>query len=148
MPILENLRHETFAQELSKGISQRKAYREAFPNSKKWKDSTVDSKASTLAKHEKVLGRLQELQGKLEKRSLMTGEERIRWLEDVVVNGEQTVTIKGEVQKLPVDIRDRLRAMDILNKMQGAYTENVNVSGNTGVMIVNDIPRTKSSKSN
>ena len=50
MGVLENARHEKFAQELSLGTTQRKAYRVAFPSSLKWKDETVDSKASALAK--------------------------------------------------------------------------------------------------
>lgn len=52
---------ERYAAELVTGKSQREAYRIAYPNSVNWKDSTVDSKASTLFKHEKVRARYEEL---------------------------------------------------------------------------------------
>ena len=61
MAELENTRHEKFAQGLAEGMSQRKAYRAAFPSSVNWKDETVDAKASVLAKDDKVLERLREL---------------------------------------------------------------------------------------
>ena len=49
MAILKNPRHEKFVQGLIQGMSQRKAYREAFPAASKWKDTTVDVKASKLS---------------------------------------------------------------------------------------------------
>ena len=57
---------EKFVQELIRTDNQRAAYREAYPNSKKWKDASVDSKASTLInKNEKVKSRYNELKGKI-----------------------------------------------------------------------------------
>ncbi|MFR8874775.1 MAG: hypothetical protein ACLVHV_15880 [Oscillospiraceae bacterium] len=46
MAILKNPRHEKFVQGLIQGMSQRKAYREAASAASKWKDTTVDVKAS------------------------------------------------------------------------------------------------------
>lgn len=43
------------------GQSQRKAYRNAFKQSKRWKDETVDSKASNLLRQDKVQTRYREL---------------------------------------------------------------------------------------
>ena len=65
MAVLENARHEKFVQCLIRGMSQRKAYREAFPASQKWKDTTVDVKASALFSDGKVLVRYSELQEEL-----------------------------------------------------------------------------------
>ena len=53
MAILKNPRHEKFVQGLIQGMSQRKAYREAFPAASKWKDTTVDVKASKLFSDDK-----------------------------------------------------------------------------------------------
>ena len=50
MGTLKNPRHEKYVQNLVSGMSQRLAYRDAFPKSKSWKDTTVDSKASELWK--------------------------------------------------------------------------------------------------
>ena len=55
-------KQEKYVQGLFGGLSQRQAYREAYESSNKWKDSTVDSRASELAANSKILGRLKELQ--------------------------------------------------------------------------------------
>lgn len=58
-------KQEKFVQELLKGKSQREAYRIAYPNSVKWKDSAVDQNASKLLKHTKVLPRYNQLKDRL-----------------------------------------------------------------------------------
>ena len=55
------INQERYVLELAKGKSQREAYRIAYPNSKKWKDNSVDNKASLLLKNAKVMQRYQEL---------------------------------------------------------------------------------------
>lgn len=63
-------KQEKFAQELAKGKSQRVAYRAAYPNSRKWKDSVVDSRASTMFnKNEKVMARYNELRARVVKKA-------------------------------------------------------------------------------
>ena len=49
------LKQEKFVLELIKGASQREAYKKAYPASKKWKDASVDSKASALLRKEQGL---------------------------------------------------------------------------------------------
>lgn len=116
MATLKNQRHEKFAQCLANGISQRKAYRAAYPKSEKWKDKTVDSKASVLAKNDKVLERLLELAKESSSKAVMNARERKEWLTSVVTSGDE-------------EMRDRLKAIDILNRMDGEYVENVQMSG-------------------
>ena len=116
MAELQNARHEKFAQGIASGLSQRKAYRAAFPNANNWKDETVDSKASTLAKNEKVLARLLELAGQTTSKAVMSIQERKEWLTEVVNDREE-------------NMKNRLRAVDTLNKMDGAYIENIKVNG-------------------
>ena len=60
-------KQEKYVNNLVKGMSQRIAYRNAYPSSKKWKDETVDSKASTLLKNEKVKERYKKLIDKVNK---------------------------------------------------------------------------------
>lgn len=55
-------KQEKYCQARARGLSQRQAYREAYPASEKWKDSAVDSAASRLEANSKVLARLEELQ--------------------------------------------------------------------------------------
>lgn len=58
-------KQEAFAQALARGLSQREAYYEAYPNSKRWSEVTVDANASRLAKNSKVIARLNELTSKV-----------------------------------------------------------------------------------
>ena len=116
MAELKNVRHEKFAQGLASGMSQRNAYRAAFPNSKRWKDETVDSKASVLAKNEKVLERLRELAEQSTTEAVMNATQRKEWL---------TQIIRSQDEKT----QDRLKAVDILNRMEGEYVDKVQLGG-------------------
>lgn len=115
MPILENARHEKFVQCLIAGMSQRKAYREAFPASVRWKDTTVDVNASKLFSDTKVLLRYKELQEEAQDAAIMTRKERMVALSDIAQNAEKEA--------------DMIKAIDTLNKMDGDYTSKVELSG-------------------
>ena len=116
MAEITNTRHEKFAQCIASGMSQRKAYRAAFPKSVNWKDETVDSKASVLSKNDKVVERLGELAKESSSKAIMTAKERKEWLTTLIYK-------EGE------DTKDRLKAIDILNRMDGEYIEKVNING-------------------
>ena len=138
MGVLENARHEKFAQELALGTTQRKAYRVAFPSSLKWKDETVDSKASALAKNDKVLARLKELQEEMAKSTILTAQERLEFLSGIVtdINKEKIVveTENGEkIFEKPANLVEKMKAIDIMNKMQGEYV--TKVEGSIGVKL-------------
>ncbi|KXT61491.1 terminase [Lactococcus sp. DD01] len=113
MPILENARHEKFVQSLIAGMSQRQAYREAFPASNRWKDKTVDNRASELFRE--VLGRYKELQEEAQDAAIMTRKERMVALSDIAQNAEKEA--------------DMIKAIDTLNKMDGDYTSKLELSG-------------------
>lgn len=121
MAELKNPRHEKFAQELAGGMSQRSAYRAAFPSSEKWKDETVDSKASVLAKNGKVLERLQELAEASTTEAVMNATQRKEWL-------------TGIIRSKAEETKDKLKACDLLNRMDGAYVDKLQVDTkiNTG----------------
>ncbi len=113
--MLDNPRHEMFAQEVAKGMSQRKAYRIAFPKSVKWKDETVDSKASVLANSEKVLERIRELKDLASSKAIKSAIERKKWLSELIDNDREKT-------------ENKLKALDLLNKMDGEYTTNTKIS--------------------
>lgn len=112
MAELANARYEKFAQGIACGLSQRKAYIEAFPNAAKWKDTTVDPKASNLANDSKVSARIAELQREASSAAIMTAVQRKEWLSQII-------------QSATEETRDKLRAVDILNKMDGEYIDKV-----------------------
>ncbi len=116
MEILSNARYEKFVQCLLQGMSQRKAYREAFPQSTKWKDNTVDVKASQLFSNDKVLIRYKELQEESKDAAIMKRKDRMIVLSEIA---------SDECGKPDA----RIKAIDTLNKMDGQYVNKVEVSG-------------------
>ena len=54
-------KREKYCQLRASGKSQRQAYLEAFPSSRKWKPATVDNKAYALEKTNEILARLREI---------------------------------------------------------------------------------------
>lgn len=105
-------KREKFVQNLIAGMSQRQAYLDAFPNARKWKDNTVDSRACELAKDSKILERLQTLQNQAVSKAILTREERMKILTEIAIDDVQ----------LP---KARMQAIDILNKMDGEYVKRI-----------------------
>lgn len=122
---LKNLKHEKFIQNIVKGMSQRQAYKDAF--NVNYDENAIDNNASKLFKRAEVQTRYNELLEKLEEKSIMTAKERMKWLTDVV-NGE----IKDRNKE--AFMSDKMKAIDILNKMSGEYT--TKLEGNIGVTTV------------
>lgn len=116
MAELKNARWEKFALGIANGLTQRKAYYAAFPNSVNWKPDTADKRASELYNNREVQGRLEELAAMTTSKAVMTATQRKEWLTGVILD---------EMEKT----QDKLKAVDILNKMDGAYIEQVQVNG-------------------
>lgn len=106
---------EQFVQNIIQGMSQADAYRSAYPN-QRMSDKTIWETASKLMTNPKVIARLTELRNELAKPSIMSAQERLEWLTDIV-NGAAL-------------LQDKLRAVDIMNKMTGEYVTKVDGSLN------------------
>ena len=102
---------EKFVQNIINGMNQSDAYRNAYDCSNK-SDKTVWEKASVLANNNKVQARLAELRDRLATPSIMTAQKRLEWLTEVIT---------GE----GVSTTDKLRAIDLMNKMQGDYVQKI-----------------------
>ena len=109
---MSNAKNEKFAQGIFEGLSQRKAYRAAFPSSVKWKDSTVDSRASELYNTSEILGRLDELKKEAADDSILSVIERKKWLSELIESFDERT-------------ENKLKALDLLNKMEGEYTTKI-----------------------
>ena len=116
MPTLENARWERFAQNIVSGMTQRKAYRDAFPDSNKLKDKSIDNKAWKLSKEEEIQTRIKELQEESANVAIMSATERKIWLSNVVRDDNEPTNF-------------RIKAIDTLNRMTGEYIEKVEHSG-------------------
>lgn len=112
MAVLSNAKNEKFAQGIFEGLSQRKAYRAAFPSSVKWKDATVDNRASELYNTDEILGRIKELQESAADASILSVIERKKWLSGVIESFDERT-------------ENKLKALDLLNKMDGEYTTKI-----------------------
>ena len=128
MAVLNNSHWEDYAQARAKGLSQRKAYREAFPKSERWKDATVDNKAYALEKQKgEILARIAELKdiaANAAGGAVMTRNEKRQMLADMARNPE-------------LSARERQAAIDIDNKMQDEYK--TILDGKVGVTRLEDI---------
>ncbi len=104
-------KQEKFVQGIIEGMSQADAYRSAY-SCKRMADKTIWENASRLMADSKVKARVQELRDKIANESIMTARERLEWLTSVINSPEETTG-------------DKLRAADIMNKMQGEYVTKV-----------------------
>lgn len=173
------IKQEKFVQGLFAGLSQREAYREAFPSSINWKDETVDARACELAKNSKVVVRLEELTNELKQRNMVTVERVLAELAKVgFANGsdfakvvektrieeikdeEGNVTgtkehrykvvevietdkleedklaaiagIKATKEGIEVKTNDKIKALELMGKYLGMFTDKMEVTGKDG----------------
>lgn len=114
-------KQEKFVQGIIKGKSQADAYRAAY-NTKNMTDRAIYVEASILMDNPNVTLRLKELSEKAMKPTIMTAQERMEWLTELIKNTEEGTT-------------DRLRALDIFNKMTGEYVQKVEADVKSEVTI-------------
>ena len=116
-------KQEVFVQGIIKGLSQADAYREAY-NCSKMSDNSIYVNASKLVSDAKIAQRLKELREQLATPNIMSAQKRLEWLTGVIQSEEETTG-------------DKLRAVDIMNKMQGEYV--TKVEGNLGISKLEDL---------
>ncbi|MBN7275091.1 terminase [Ligilactobacillus pobuzihii] len=119
MPVLANARQEKFVQGLIQGMSQRKAYRAAFKQSERWKDATVDNKASKLFKLGEIRARYNELEEEAQDEAIMKRKARMVKLSEIASDDEYP--------------NEQMKAIDLLNKMDNMYIQKNEVTGNMKV---------------
>ena len=133
-------KEEKYVQGLVTGLSQRKAYREAYPSSKDWKDRTVDSRASELLKKSNVLGRYNELMEEHKSKALWTREEAVnelKWLYKQAIKSIEEQD-KGYVRQGTSSAL--LGAIQELNKLEDLYPSDKHQVEHIGqVSFVDDI---------
>lgn len=128
---MPTIKQEKFIQNIVNGMSQREAYKDAY--NAKYKDEVIDVRACELFKSSKVQVRYNELIKQLEDESIMSAKERMKWLSDVV-NGKikhTSYNSNGDAYENEAYISDKMKAIDILNKMDGQYV--TKLEGNIGL---------------
>ena len=104
-------KQEKFVQGIIEGKSQADAYRSAY-SCKKMTDKSIWEAASRLMNDDKVNARVQELRDQLTNETIMTAQQRLEWLTRLVNNEEEGTS-------------EKLKAIDIMNKMQGEYVQKI-----------------------
>lgn len=112
---------EEFAKNIVKGMNQADAYRSAYPN-QRMSDKTLWVKASELGNNDKVMVRIKELRDKAATPAVMSAQKRLEWLTEVITSEE-------------VSVSDKLKAVDIMNRMQGVYVQKVEADVKSAVNI-------------
>ena len=113
-------KQEKFVQNVIQGMSQADAYRSAYPK-QRMSDKTIWETASKLMSNPKVIARITELRNELAKPSIMSAQERLEWLTNLVNGAALT--------------QDKLRAIDIMNKMSGEYVQKIQADVQTETTI-------------
>jgi len=104
-------RQEAFCVLVAGGITAKDAYEEAF-SCKNWKDQSIREAASKLRRQEPTRSRIRVIILERYSGIMMDQEERIKALNDVIIYGKTA---------------DALKAIDIINKMDGSYVQKIEV---------------------
>ena len=114
-------KQEKYVQGLVAGLSQRQAYMKAYPNSKKWKERTVDSRASELLKQSNVLGRYNELMDEHKDKALWTREDSVNKLIWLIEKATVSIEEHDEGYTRQATANALLNAVQELNKLELLY---------------------------
>lgn len=136
-----NVKQEKFIQNIVIGMSQREAYKDAYKA--KYKDKAIDEKACVLFNSEKVQKRYKELLQQIEDKAIMDATERRKWLTKVIsgeIQEDMYITsdeVQVKVGSKNADLNTKMKAMDMLNKMDGEYI--TKFEGNVSVEKLEDL---------
>lgn len=122
-------KQEKFVRNLISGMSQREAYKNSY-DAENMTDKTIDEEACRLFADSKISARYKELQDKLTNASIMTAQERLEYLTGIIQDIEREhkyYVMDGMMLERdePADFNTKLKAIDIMNKMQGEYTTKI-----------------------
>ena len=115
-------KQENFARAIAlDGMNQSDAYRSAY-DTENMCESTIWNEAYLLASHQEVSKRIKELRMMTLAPKIMTAQERLVWLTEVIRSSEETT-------------RDKLSASDQMNKLQGEYVQKIEADVKNDVTI-------------
>lgn len=121
-------KQEKFVRNLIQGMSQREAYKNSY-DAENMSDKVIDNEASKLFNSREISVRYKELQDSLDKHTIMTAQERLEYLTGIIKG------IEREQDEAQADLNTKIRAIDIMNKMQGEYVQKIEADVNSEVNI-------------
>ena len=99
-------KQEKFVEEIAKGKTQRQAYLVAYPNSKNYKENTIDSRASVLMKNKKIVKRLNELKQSTEKKVEWTRKKALETINYVMDMNKKDIERINEAFNTEIDLKE------------------------------------------
>ena len=145
MPALENLKHERFAREyLIDYNGTQAAIRSGYS------EKTAGVQASRMLKDANILARVRELQAEQTARLCVTADWVVQKLVEVTDKSMQASPVEEwdysekcmvQTGEYVYDSKGATKALELLGKHLGMFTDNINISGDVGVQIINDIPK-------
>lgn len=105
-------KQDKFARCVASGMTQADAYRSAY-NTANMQDSTIHNEAYKLMQSQEITTRIQELRNDLDDDAIMSARERAVKLSEMA---------RGQ------DPDTALKAMEMLNKMTGRYTQKIDAN--------------------
>lgn len=117
------------------------AYKKAYKNNNQ---RTSESSGSRLLSNDEVKNYIDERLKSFESRRIADAKEVMEYLTKILRNQEKeeviVVSENGpEIIKKDVSIKDRNKAAELLGKRYALWTEKVDLDGNVGVTIIDDI---------
>ncbi len=110
-----NNQQKVFCREYIKnGNNGTRAYMIAYPDSS---EESARRQASRLLTNVDIQKYIEQLQSKTEDKAIMSIQERMQWLTNLINS------------KREKSVSNKLKALEILNKMDGVYTQKVEVQG-------------------
>ena len=127
-----------FAQSYFECGNATESYRKSY-NCKNMKEKSIRDEASRLLKDPDITQYLNNLNSQVDKKVIMSAEERMIWLSNVVNGKEKEIVAvmttdsdgnsKMIEQKFPSKLDTKLKALYTLNKMDNAYQQNIKIEG-------------------
>lgn len=117
------------------------AYKKAYKNNNQ---RASESNGSRLLSNDKVKNYIDERLKQIESKRIADAKEVMEYLTKVLRNQEKEevviVSENGpEIIKKDVSIKDRNKAAELLGKRYALWTEKVDLDGNVGVTIIDDV---------
>lgn len=130
MARLENVKWEAFCQNYSKSGNATEAYKNAGYKVKT--DAAANNNASRLLRNARVQARLKELGETKERKAIADATEQQEFFAAV---------LRGEIEECngkPASLNVRLKAAELLGKMQGCYINHVETNVSVQPVVIRD----------
>lgn len=136
-----------FCIEYLKDLNGTRAYKVAYPHVKN--DNTAAAAASRLLRNVKIKSYIDKKLKEIEDKKIAKAEEVLKYLTSVMrgEETEQVVVVEGHgegmssatIVEKQISAKERIKAAELLGKRYSLFTDKVDLEGNVGVTIIDDI---------